>query len=210
MFKYQFSLTPPAPPTSGGPGSFKREDLALIYPYIVPKSWVDSIGGESLLAWEFSDDVRMALVTDGHGFVRNLRPADLEQVGETRDSAFEIAAENLSNAFKRQEFELGSATLLDGVQIGCARGNWMAPAGGLLLSALFDAMKNQFKSEEFGAIAVNQQCLFAFPLDERTLSSESLRLAVDDEFNGGVKPISKSWLLIDGQWPREYPYGPRF
>ncbi|WP_398491874.1 hypothetical protein [Variovorax sp.] len=189
--------------------SFTRDDLNLVYPYIVPKSWVDYAGKDALVTWEFSEDVRMVLVVDRLGTVQNVRPQDLEKVHETSDSLFEIATENLSKSFQQQEFEIGGATLLDGREVGYSRGSWMAPAGGLMLSALYQGLQQQFKQDEFAAIAVNQQFLLAFPLDEDTLNSDSLRLAVDDEWRA-PKPISQSWLLLDGQWPREYPYTPTF
>jgi hypothetical protein len=208
MINYRFSVHPPPP--RGMDTEFTRKHLDLVYPYVVPKSWVDYVGEESLFTWEFSDDVRMVLVVDGSGAVRNLRPQDLEAVGETAESAFDIAAHNLAGAYQRQEFELGIATLKDGTKIGGARGNWMAPAGGLMIGALYESMKASFHAEEFAAVAPNQQCLFAFAIDEATLSSESLRLAVDDELRSGEKPISRSWLLLNGQWPCAYPYEPSF
>ena len=188
---------------------FTRDDLTLIYPYVVPKSWADYAGKDSLVMWDFSEDVRVVLVVDRFGTVQNVRLQDLESMRETTDSAFEIAAQNLSRSLQQQEFEIGGATLLDGKQIGYSRGNWMAPAGGLMLSALYQGLQQQFGQDEFAAIAVNQQFLLAFPLDEDTLNSESLRLAVEDEWRA-AKPISQSWLLLDGQWPREYPYKATF
>lgn len=205
IFKIQQSTQPSKPDVR----SFTRDDLNLIYPYIVPKSWVDYAGKDALLTWEFSEDVRMVLVVDRFGSVQNVRPQDLEEVNETPDSLFEIAVQNLSSSFQQEEFEVGGATLLDGREIGYARGNWMAPAGGLMLSVLYQGLQKQFKQDEFAAIAVNQQFLLAFPLDDGTLNSDSLRRAVDDEWRA-TKPISQSWLLLDGQWPREYPYTPTF
>lgn len=186
-----------------------RDDLHLIYPYVVPKSWVSHVGADALVSWQFTEDVHVVLVIDRFGNVQNVRPEDLQQVHESVESAFEIAAQNLSRALKDGEFEIGGATLRDGIEIAYSRGNWMAPAGGLMLSALYQGMQKQFGGDEFAAIAVNQQCLFAFPLDERTLKSESLRLAVDDELRA-EKPISPDWLFLDGRWPRPYPYSQTF
>ncbi|MDB5966797.1 MAG: hypothetical protein JWQ72_3297 [Polaromonas sp.] len=136
---YRFSLTPPPPPLSADLG-FTRDQLRFVYPYVVPRTWVEYVGAESLVTWEFSEEVRMVLAVDGHGSVRNLRPEDLDAVGETAESAFDIAARNLAGAYERQEFQLGIATLQDGIEVGGARGNWMAPAGGLMIGALFEAM----------------------------------------------------------------------
>jgi hypothetical protein len=177
----------------------------LLYPYVVPSSWTDYAGKDSLLSWEISDDVHVVLVFDGQGTVRNVRPQDLESLQLDEAAAFDAAALNLARAWEREEFSLGSATLLDGIQIGCARGNWMAPAGGLLLGNFHAALSQQFGCTSFVAVAVNQECLFAFPTDERTLASDSLRLAIDDEFKGHRKSVSRQWLLIDGQWPQKYP-----
>jgi hypothetical protein len=176
-----------------------------VFPYVVPSSWVGHAGAESLVSWQVSNDVHIVLVFDGAGTVRNVRPQDLETLQLDEGQAFERAAFNLTKAWEAEDFSLGSATLLDGVQIGCARGNWMAPAGGLILGNFHAALSQQFGGTEFVAVAVNQECLFAFPADERTLASKSLRLAIDDEFRGHRKPISRQWLLLDGQWPRQYP-----
>lgn len=179
--------------------------LDLVYPYVVPDSWVTYTGGDSLLSWRVSSDVHVVLVFDGQGTVRNVRPQDLEALGVDEDAAFQAAAYNLAKAWEAEQFSLGSATLLDGIQIGCARGNWMAPAAGLVLGNFHAALSQQFGGSEFVAVAVNQECLFAFPADERTLASKSLRIAIDDEFNGHRKPISRQWLLLNGQWPEQYP-----
>jgi|APAra7269096613_1048513.scaffolds.fasta_scaffold00106_116 hypothetical protein len=176
-----------------------------LFPYVVPFSWVDYAGKDSLVSWEFSEDVRMVLVFDGAGTVRNVRPEDLAEMNLDEGQAFELAAENLGKAFQAGEFEFGGATLRDGTEIGCARGSWMAPAGALILGSFHEGLSQQFSRNEFAAVAVNQGCLFAFPADSKTLASESLRLAIDDEFTGHRKPISRSWLLIDGQWPRAWP-----
>lgn len=207
MLKYTFSM-----PIVGKQPSkeTERPSLDLIYPYVVPKTWVEHAGEDALVTWPFSDDVRAVIVVDGKGTVRNLRPEDLEVLGETDESIFDIATRNLFRSFEQREFQLGLPTLLDGIQIGCARGNWMAPSGGLMLGTLYEAMKAQFCAEEFAAVVVNQECLFAFPTDERTMASKSLRAAIEDEFRGHRKPVSRAWLKLDGSWPSEHPMNGAF
>ncbi|MDM0058961.1 hypothetical protein [Variovorax fucosicus] len=193
------SVTPPGElqPLAG--------NLHLLYPYVVPKSWVNYIGADSLLTWDFSDDVRMVLVIDGQGMVRNAKSQDLSEAGLSVEEAFEVAASNLGKAFQVGEFQLGGATLIDGTRIGMARGNWMAPAGALMLGNFYEMLRENLGHDEFAAVAVNQQCLFAFPTDEKTLASKSLRIAIEDEFRGHNKPISRTWLKLDGTWPSEHP-----
>jgi hypothetical protein len=165
-------------------------DGEKIYPYVVPKSWVDHTTPDSLISWQVGRDVFIVLVFDGQGSVRNVRPEDLEA---------------LARAWQEKQFEFGAATLIDGTVIGCSRGNWMAPAGGLLLGNFHEGLAAQFGQTELAAIAVNQECLFAFPTDPKTLQSESLRIAINDEFTGHRKPISRTWLLLNGQWPKDHP-----
>jgi len=179
--------------------------LDLLYPYVVPDSWVSYTGGDSLLSWRVSSDVHVVLVVNGHGTVQNVQPQELESLGVDENAAFQAAAYNLAKAWEAEQFSLGFATLLDGIQIGCARGSWMAPAAGLVLGNFHAALCQQFGATEFIAVAVNQDCLFAFPADDRTLASKSLRTVIDDEFTGHRKPISRQWLLINGQWPEQYP-----
>ncbi|WP_269532850.1 hypothetical protein [Chitinimonas sp. BJYL2] len=181
------------------------KSLDLLFPYVVPSSWVENIGVNSLISWRISDDVHVTLVFDANGAVMNARPADLDALNVSEEEAFDIATQNLTKAWEREEFDIGSATLLDGVQIGYARGNWMAPAAGLILGGFYGALNHQFGCTDFAAVAPNQECLFAFPTDELTLASKSLRLAIDDEFEGHPKPISRQWLLLNGQWPRQFP-----
>lgn len=198
------SITPPAElqPLAG--------NLHLLYPYVVPRSWVDYVGADSLLTWDFSEDVRMVLVIDGLGTVRNAKSQDLAEAGLSVEDAFDVAANNLGKAFQAGDFQLGGATLIDGTNIGMARGNWMAPAGALMLGNFYEMLKENLGGEEFAAVAVNQQCLFAFPTDDKTLGSQSLRIAIEDEFRGHPKPISRAWLKLDGTWPSEHPLNGTF
>lgn len=185
--------------------TFDRSTLDRLYPYVVPRSWVEYTGENALITWPFSEDVRVVLVVDSGSMVRNVRPEDLEKVSASPDEAMDLAAQNLGRAWQAGQFEFGCATLKDGTRIGAARGNWMAPAGGLMLGNFFEALRDDLGAEQFAAVALNQECLFAFPTDEKTLSSASLRMALDDEFKGHRKPISRSWLLLNGGWPQAYP-----
>jgi len=94
--------------------------------------------------------------------------------------------------------------LKDGTRIAISQGNWMAAAGGLLLVDFFEALKNDFEAERFAAVALNQECLFAFPTDERTLRSTALLVAMEEQINSHPQPISRSLLLLDGKWPRAF------
>jgi hypothetical protein len=175
-----------------------------IFPYVVPASWVNYAGSDALVSWAISSDVFVILVFDGKGTVRNVRPEDLVALQLDEGEAFQVAAHNLAQAWQAGEINLGSATLLDGTEVGCARGSWMAPAAALILGDFHAALSAQFGTTDLVAVAVNQECLFAFPTDEATLASKSLRIALDDEFNGHRKPISRQWLHLTGQWPQQY------
>lgn len=184
---------------------FSEATLASIYPYVVPGSWIDYVTPSAVVSSPFSNDVHMVLVVDCNGAVRNVRPEDLASIGCDPEDAFTIAAENLGAAWRAGAFEFGGATLQDGVEIGCARGNWMAPAGALILGNFYNSMVEQFGGKEFAAVALNQETLFAFPTDPATLESASLRQALDDEFENHHKPISRAWLLLNGEWPSAFP-----
>lgn len=186
------------------PLTFSESTLKSVYPYVVPKSWIDYTSPDAVVSFPFSDEVHMILVVDGQGTVRNVRPEDLDSINHSKDDAFTIAAENLGAAWNSDQFQFGIATLLDGVEIGGSRGNWMAPAGALILGNFYQALAEHFNCSEFAAVAVNQQFLLAFPTDPRTLESASLRQAIDDEFTGHPKPISRSWLLLNGEWPSTF------
>ena len=181
-----------------------KNDRDSIYPYVVPGSWVDYTGLDSVITWQVSSDVFVVLVFDGKGTVRNVRPEDLAALQLDPSEAFQVAAHNLTKSWHAGEINLGVATLLDGVQVGCARGSWMAPAAALILGDFHAALSAQFGTSEFIAVAVNQECLFAFPADDGTLASASLRIALDDEYNGHRKPVSRQWLRLNGEWPTQY------
>lgn len=184
---------------------FDRTTLSRIYPYVVPRSWVDYTTREALVWSKCTEDVYVVLVIDGNGTVRNVRPEDLRRIGVSEDEAYDLAARNLAEAWKAEKFSFGMATLRDETKIGTSTGNWMAPAGALAIGSFHAGLRERFGRDEFVAVAVNQQMLFAFPNDAKTLGSKSLRLAIDDEFRTSSKPISRSWMLLDGGWPREYP-----
>jgi hypothetical protein len=186
--------------------NFDKSTLSRIFPYVVPRTWVEYAGRQAIVEFPFSDEVRLILVVDGQGTVRNVRPSDLEAIGTSIEDAFDIAANNLGAAWQAQQFSFGIAELVDGTLIGGARGNWMAPAGALVLGNFYQMLRDQFDQDEFAAVAVNQETLFAFPADDKTIASASLRQAIDDEFTQHRKPISRSWLLLDGNWPREHPW----
>lgn len=177
----------------------------LLYPYVVPTSWVEFASPDAVLSWQLAEDVHIVLVFDGQGVIRTASPRVLTNLGLDADDAFDTAAFNLGRAWQRLAFEVGLATLSDGTRIGCARGNWMAPAAGLLFGNFHAELAEEFGCDELAAVAVNQSCLFAFPTDPVTLSSQALRTAIDDEFLGHPKPISRQWLLLDGRWPRQFP-----
>jgi hypothetical protein len=184
---------------------FDRATLSRIYPYVVPRSWVDYSTREALVWSKCTEDVYVVLVVDGNGTVRNVRPGDLKGIDVAEDEAYDFAARNLAEAWKAEKFSFGMATLRDETRIGTSTGNWMAPAGALAIASFHAGLRERFGRDKFVAVAVNQQTLFAFPNDAKTLSSKSLRLAIDDEFRMSPKPISRSWMLLDGGWPREYP-----
>lgn len=186
---------------------FSEATLRSMYPYVVPASWIEHVTPDAVISSPFSDDVHMVLVVDCQGAVRNVRPEELESIGCSAEDAFTIAAENLGAAWRAGQFNFGIATLLDGVEIGGARGNWMAPAGALILGNFYNTLVEHFGTTEFAAVALNQETLFAFPTDPATLASASLRQALEDEFRNHHKPISRSWLLLNGDWPSRYPDG---
>lgn len=177
----------------------------LLYPYVVPTSWVDFASADAVVSWQLADDVHIVLVFDGSGTVRTASPRAISELELGPDDAFDVAAYNLGLAWKRLAFQVGTATLVDGTRVGCARGNWMAPAAGLLFGNFYAELVDEFQCASLAAVAVNQNCLFAFPTDATTLSSQSLRIVLDDEFLGHPKPISRQWLLLDGSWPQQYP-----
>lgn len=183
---------------------FDESSLDVLYPCVVPKSWVQRAGESSLVGFQFSDEVRVVLVVDDEDALRPVNPADLESIEVSPEQAFSLATDNLGVAWQRGAFEFVAETLKDGTRIALSMGNWMAPAGGLLLLDFFEALKNDFAAERFAAVALNQECLFAFPTDERTLRSTALLVAMEEQINGHRQPISRSLLLLEGNWPRAF------
>jgi hypothetical protein len=184
------------------PAGFDESTLELLYPCVVPKSWVKRT--DASLYWQFSKDVYLIVVMDGDDALSNVRPEDLDILGISQQQCLSIATDNLASAWERGEFEFISTELQDRTRIGVAQGNWMAAAGGLLLVDFFEGMKTEFGAKRFAAVALNQECLFAFPTDERTLGSTALLVAMEQQINSHRQPISRSLLLLDGRWPRAF------
>lgn len=178
--------------------------LDILYPCVVPRSWITRLSASALASWQFSDDVHLVLVLDGEDALSTVGPEELKSLGLTQQRALSIATDNLADAWQRGDFEFVSTELKDGTRIGMSQGNWMAPAGGLLLLDFFEALQNDFESDRFAAVALNQECLFAFPTDERTLNSTSLLVAMEEQINSHRQPISRSLLLLEGRWPRPF------
>ncbi|AKM31835.1 hypothetical protein AB870_19550 [Pandoraea faecigallinarum] len=183
---------------------------AHVYPYVVPRAWVDTHDAEGDVSEPFSDDVFVTLVVDSPAGLRRLQGRDLHLAGLTFEAMFAQAASNLSRAWAARHFEFGIARLDDGTMIGGSRGNWMAPAGALVLGNLYQSMVEHFEAKEFAAIAVNRTFVVAFPTDTKTLSSLALRQLIEGASSGAILPISRGWLRLDGEWPSAYRGIPAF
>ncbi|VVD92418.1 hypothetical protein [Pandoraea anhela] len=181
-----------------------------LYPYVVQRAWVDTHDPDGAVSEPFSDDVFVTLVLDSPTGLRRLQGDDLHAAGLTFEAAFAQAASNLSRAWTARHFEFGIARLDDGTMIGGSRGNWMAPAGALVLGNLYQSLTEHFQVTEFVAIAVNRTFLVAFPTDPKTLSSLALRQLIEGASTGAILPISRSWLRLDGDWPSAYRGTPAF
>ncbi|WP_150589547.1 hypothetical protein [Pandoraea eparura] len=181
-----------------------------LYPYVVQRAWVDAHDPQGEVSEPFSDDVFVTLVFDGPAGLRRLQREDLCAAGLTFEEAFTQAASNLSRAWTARHFEFGIARLDDGTPIAGCRGNWMAPAGGLVLGNLYQSMVEHFEVTDFAAVAVNRTLLLAFPTDAKTLSSLALRQLVEGASSGAILPIARSWLRLDGEWPSAYRGVPAF
>ena len=181
-----------------------------VYPYVVQRAWVDAHDPDGEVSEPFSDDVFVTLVLDSPAGLRRLQAGDLQAAALTFEAAFAQAAANLSRAWTARHFEFGIARLDDGTMIGGSRGNWMAPAGALVLGNLYQSMAEQFEATEFAAVAVNRTFLVAFPTDAKTLSSLALRQLIEGASTGAILPISRSWLRLDGDWPSAYRGIPAF
>ena len=182
---------------------FDDSSLDLLYPCVVPKSWFKRSDG-SRMCWQFSEDVHLIIVVDGDDALSSVGPEDLEVLGVTQQECLSIATENLAAAWERGEFEFISTELKDGTRVGVSQGNWMATAGGLLLVDFFEGLQNEFNVDRFAAVALHQECLFAFPTDKRTLGSTALLVEMEQQINSHRQPISRSLLLLDGRWPRAF------
>jgi hypothetical protein len=182
---------------------FDESSLELLYPCVVPKSWFRR-AAPSRMYWQFSEDVHLIIVVDGDDALSSVGPEDLALLGVSQQQCLSIATENLSAAWERGEFEFISTELKDGTRLGVSQGNWMAPAGGLLLVDFFEGLRNEFNADRFAAVALHQECLFAFPTDQRTLGSTALLVEIEQQINSHHQPISRSLLLLDGRWPRAF------
>ena len=183
---------------------------AHLYPYVVQRAWVDVHDPQGEVSEPFSDDVFVTLVLDGTAGLRRLQGEDLRSAGLTFEAAFAQAASNLARAWKAGHFEFGIARLDDGTPIAGCRGNWMAPAGGLVLGNLYQSMVEHFEVTDFAAVPVNRTLLLAFPTDAKTLSSLALRQLVEGAASGAILPIARTWLRLDGEWPSAYRGVPAF
>ena len=64
----------------------------LLYPYVVPTSWVDFASTDALVSWQLADDVHIVLVFDGSGTVRTASPRAISELQLNPDDAFDVAA----------------------------------------------------------------------------------------------------------------------
>lgn len=157
------------------------------------------------VAQPVSDDVIMVLAFDDGVIIRNARPDELEALDLHESEAFELAVENTFKSYWSGEVEWGLKELPDGTRFGMSTGSMRAPATALLGRNFFELLQEHLGAASFIAVVPNQETLIAFPADDATLASRDLRDLVTRLTEGHAKPVSRTWLLMDGNWPQAYP-----
>lgn len=183
-------------------GEPSRNTLVL---WVVPSGYVLWTEQEMWVPEPISDEVTMVLAFDNGTIIRNASQRELEALGLNEREAFELAVTNTFKSYWSGEVEWGLKQLSDGTQFGMSAGSNRAPATALLGRNFFEYLQDHFGADSFVAVVPNQETLIAFPADDATLASRELRDLVMRLMNHHPKPVSRSWLLMDGNWPRAYP-----
>lgn len=180
-------------------------DRNMLVHWVVPSGYVHWTDPEMWVAKPISDDVTMVLAFDNGSIIRNASLREVEALGLSETEAFELALDNTFKSWINGEVGLSLIELPDGTQLGISTGSKRAPAIALLGSTFFELLQDHFGTDHFIAVVPNQDTLIAFPADNATLASRDLRGLVMRMTTGHAKPVSRSWLLMDGNWPRAYP-----
>jgi hypothetical protein len=177
--------------------------IEALFPYVIPAGYVDWTEPGMWDSWTFSPEVHLGLAFHRNNMIRSARPAELAALGLDSDAAFDRASENLTREMSADNVGVqGVLGLRDGLDIVVSQGSWMAPAVGLLVREFYEFAAANLRSKVLGAIVVHQQLLVVFPLTEAAARSVALRKFVDDEYKAARKPVSRSWLTLDGGWPQ--------
>ena len=164
-------------------------DLARLYPYVTPRSYLDA-GTEQQEIRALDHGLVLLLAEDNDGVCRILDRGALEDEGLDVDRALERAVSNLEAALKRRDIPIarfdGSGGL---IRFG---DHWLA-ASCIVLPGLRDFVSSQLGTDDIYAAIPHRDVLLCFPAgDVKTV--DATRSAIRDAEADGRKPLT--WELF--------------
>ena len=115
-------------------------ERASIFPYVAPESYLEVLGKGNYVAWDYSGELAVMLVSDIGAGVKSVSPDQVEQLGLSDEGAWALAFENLHRVFEAGAIPLGVGELSYGTKAFVVGPHWLASAfslhPGLYLAAV--------------------------------------------------------------------------
>ena len=180
-----------------------KPDVAKIFPYVVPSSYLDEPGTPSnSVIWPLGHGLVVALVFDLGGLVRNVQPEDLVSLGLTTEQAKQRAIENLaqiaeSGVIGQQRFT--GPNQKPSVLFG---GHWAA-ATCILLPGLREMGKKNIGNEPLCVCIPHRDALLMFAKGDQAYREAMVKLIKQNE-SGARKPLTFEFFELTASGIKEF------
>jgi hypothetical protein len=170
-----------------------------IYPYLVTSAYPEWGGGTEA---PIGHGIRVTIVVDLEGMVRNLTSADLRELGMSWDDAMKRALENLDRleverVIQMQLYDEGPS----GQPFILVGGHWTAAA--FLLSRKLQPLATEaLRTRDLCASVPNREALLVFPKGSRG-TRDSMRAMIREKEADSAKPLTWDLFELTENGPRE-------
>ncbi|MEG9498704.1 hypothetical protein [Mannheimia indoligenes] len=158
-----------------------ENELNSIFPYIVPKSYLE-IGGINIQTL-IADELYVTLVKHKNDLATSLAESDLDKLGLSKGEAFDLAKINLQNALKEREINI-TMFHLENIPFILFSDSWLS-ASCLLVPEI-----EKLLNENMVYVSIpHRDAMVMFPVVDGNKTQEFKKMIKEREGNG-IKPLT--------------------
>jgi hypothetical protein len=174
-------------------------DINLLYPSVVPKSYLTELGSGNCSYEDFGPNLMLMLSLDLDSLLRNVSPRELADAGVTEADAWDIAWNNLGREIQEGRLQPMIATYEDGGKLICFFRHWLGPAV-IYSSGLYSWFRNELGADDLYAIVSDRDNVFVFAANCSALVRDRAEEAARKSAAESRKPFGRNLfrLLDDG------------